>query len=280
MNPLGGLIGLGFGVGAHLVTTGVGPLFARRYRHIVMGATSAPANAHSLLRMLPTRDVGARQAAAGMHPDPMRHHVDLARGAVAGLALGSVVLAVAIAAGRVHTPVAAAPMLMIFATAGYLLVERRLDTRAAQRRARAAFEVPTVAGTMAIAVGAGASVARACELVSDAGGVLGSEFTQLVRDIGDGVGIDRALGALSLRLPVPAVVRFVDALRIAMERGTPVVDVLHAQALDARQEARRELLEVAGRREVLMLLPVVFIVLPCVVLIALYPAFRELASMA
>jgi hypothetical protein len=56
-------------------------------------------------------------------------------------------------------------------------------------------------------------------------------------------------------VPVPAVVRFVDGLVVAVERGTPLGDVLRAQAADVREQHKRDLIEAGGRREVLMLVP-------------------------
>ena len=57
----------------------------------------------------------------------------------------------------------------------------------------------------------------------------------------------------------------------AVERGTPLADVLHAQAADDREAGRRELIESAARREVLMMVPVVFLVLPVTILFAFSP---------
>jgi tight adherence protein C len=63
---------------------------------------------------------------------------------------------------------------------------------------------------------------------------------------------------------------------VALDRGTPLADVLRAQAHDARAEERQRLMESAGRRDVAMLVPIVFLVLPSVVLIAAFPAIRAL----
>jgi tight adherence protein C len=41
----------------------------------------------------------------------------------------------------------------------------------------------------------------------------------------------------------------------APERGTPLGDVLRAQAADVREQHKRDLIEAGGRREVLMLVP-------------------------
>jgi hypothetical protein len=40
-----------------------------------------------------------------------------------------------------------------------------------------------------------------------------------------------------------------------VERGTPLGDVLRAQAADVREQHKRDLIEAGGRREVLMLVP-------------------------
>jgi tight adherence protein C len=47
--------------------------------------------------------------------------------------------------------------------------------------------------------------------------------------------------------------------------------VLHAQAADAREAGRRSLIESGARREVLMMVPVVFLILPVTVLFAFWP---------
>jgi tight adherence protein C len=58
---------------------------------------------------------------------------------------------------------------------------------------------------------------------------------------------------------------------VALDRGTPLVDVLHAQAADVREAGRRVLIETGARKEVAMMLPVVFLILPVTVLFAFYP---------
>jgi tight adherence protein C len=78
---------------------------------------------------------------------------------------------------------------------------------------------------------------------------------------------------------VPVLARFVDGMLIALERGTPLADVLRAQAADVREAGRRELLESGGRREVGMLVPVVFGILPTTVLFALYPGLLAVSAL-
>ena len=70
---------------------------------------------------------------------------------------------------------------------------------------------------------------------------------------------------------VPMVARFATGIAVSIERGTPLADVLHAQAGDVREAGRRALIETAARKEVFMMAPVVFLVLPVTVLFAFFP---------
>ncbi|MEJ5946191.1 type II secretion system F family protein [Pseudokineococcus basanitobsidens] len=63
---------------------------------------------------------------------------------------------------------------------------------------------------------------------------------------------------------------------LAVERGTPLADVLRAQAQDVRDEGRRALLESGGRKEIAMMVPVVFLVLPITVAFAVFPGLAVL----
>ena len=50
-----------------------------------------------------------------------------------------------------------------------------------------------------------------------------------------------------------------------------LAEVLRAQAQDARRDAKRRLLVVAGRKEVAMLFPLVFLILPVTIVFAVFP---------
>jgi tight adherence protein C len=65
-----------------------------------------------------------------------------------------------------------------------------------------------------------------------------------------------------------------------MDRGTPLADILRAHAAQARDQQKRRLIETGSRREVHMLLPVVFLILPVVVLFVLYPGLVSLSLLA
>ena len=159
--------------------------------------------------------------------------------------------------------------------AGLLLADRAAARVERRRRERIAHQLPSIADLLAFAVAAGESpLAALARVASTTAGDLPDEIHATVADVRSGTPLDVALESLADRCHAPPVRRFVDGLLIALERGTPIADVLRAQAADCRADERRALMESAGRKDVFMLVPVVFLVLPTVVLIALYPGIQ------
>jgi tight adherence protein C len=68
-------------------------------------------------------------------------------------------------------------------------------------------------------------------------------------------------------------------LLISQERGTPIAQTLQSLSGEIRSETRRQLLEIAAKKDVAMMVPVVFGILPSITAIALYPAFISLSIM-
>jgi tight adherence protein C len=138
-------------------------------------------------------------------------------------------------------------------------------------------ELPSAIDLVTLSMMAGESVTAAFERVASLmPGGLGDEFRIVVADARAGMPIIESLEALARRVPEPGFARFVDALCTGIEKGTPLAETLRAQADDGREARRRYLLELGGRREVLMLVPVVFLIMPVVVLFALLPGLVSL----
>jgi tight adherence protein C len=81
---------------------------------------------------------------------------------------------------------------------------------------------------------------------------------------------------MSRRVQSNTLRRFVDALVIAVNRGAPLIEVLHSHAREARDMQRNRVLEVAGKSEISMMIPVVFLILPISILFALWPSLSNL----
>ena len=188
--------------------------------------------------------------------------------AFSGTAAGSVLVAL-------RSPERAIPLLVLCVIAfvlGVLLRENRLTNQVRDRERRMLSEFPTVAELLALAVAAGEGPVSALDrIVSRAGGELSVELAGVLAQVRTGTPVTRALDDLAARSGLPVVARFAEALAVALERGTPLTDVMHAQAADVREAGRRALIEAGARKEVLMMVPVVFLVLPVTVLFAFWP---------
>ena len=163
------------------------------------------------------------------------------------------------------------------AVAGFLSRDYALSRRIEQRNALILAEFPSLAEMMALAVGAGESAVGSLERVSAAArGELAEEFLRVLARTRSGTSLTTALQELSDRLRLAPVTRFVDGVSVAVERGTPLADVMRAQAQDVRDAAKRQLMETAGKKEIAMMVPVVFGILPLTVLFAVFPGLALL----
>jgi tight adherence protein C len=217
--------------------------------------------------------VRRRQLRAGVAADVDRFRAEQvlwgALGSLVGGALGVLALATR-DAGVVAVLLSTAVGLGLGLTGADWLLSRR----AARREARMLAEFPTVAELLALAVGAGegavGALDRVCRLSH---GELAGELRRALADARAGANLPTALQGLADRTGLASLRRFVDGVVIAVQRGTPLADVLRAQAQDVREEGRRALMEAGGRKEIAMMVPVVFLILPVTVLFAVFPGF-------
>jgi tight adherence protein C len=155
---------------------------------------------------------------------------------------------------------------------GVLLRENRLSAQVTDRERRILAEFPTVAELLALAVGAGEGpVAALDRVVSRSQGQLTDDLGVVLAHIRTGTPVTVALDELARRSGLPVVSRFAEGMAVAIERGTPLSAVLHAQAADVREAGRRALIESGARKEIAMMVPVVFLVLPVTVVFAFWP---------
>jgi tight adherence protein C len=185
---------------------------------------------------------------------------------LAGLLAGLAVAGLASVRGSRANPVAFLLLAIVFAAGGVLSRDRWLSVEVARRERRMLVEFPVVAELLALSVTAGEGAAGALERVSRlARGELSRELGRALADTRSGTPLVVALERMAARTSLPVLTRFVDGMAVAVERGTPLAEVLRAQAADVREHGRRQLLEAGGRKEVAMLLPVVFLILPVTV---------------
>jgi tight adherence protein C len=245
------------------------------------GLAELPALVVSLVRSpKPSGSAGDRELVvriqrAGRRGSPGEYRLERlgwsALGGIGGIALG-VLLAVG----------GSSPLGPVLLGGGGALIgwgacDAALRRAARIRGRRLEAQIPDLADLLALAVAAGAPPVPALEqAAATIDGPLGEEIAIAVYSMRSGTAMPLALAELSGRVGIAALDRLVEALLVAVERGTPLAEVLRAQAVDVRAADRRRLMELAGRKDVLMLVPVVFLVLPSVVLIAVYPGMQSL----
>jgi tight adherence protein C len=199
--------------------------------------------------------------------------------------LGLLAAAIAAAVGSLAADglnVLSAGLLCLAGLLGGVLGRDWWLTQQVQRREELLLaEFPVVAELLALAVTAGesptAAIARVTRL---SGGELARELGAALGRARAGVPLVDALQAVADHTSLDALARFIDGLLVAIERGTPLAEVLRAQAADVREAGKRRLLEAGGRKEIAMMVPVVFLVLPVTVLFALFPGLISIVSLA
>jgi tight adherence protein C len=185
-----------------------------------------------------------------------------------------------VAAGGVN--VLSAALLCVAGTVGGVLGRDWWLTRQVQHREELLLaEFPVVAELLALAVTAGESpVAAIARVTRLSGGELARELGAALGRARAGMPLSDALQQMADRTSLDPLARFIDGLLVAIERGTPLAEVLRAQAADVREAGKRRLLEAGGRKEIAMMVPVVFLVLPVTVLFALFPGLISIVSLA
>ena len=210
-----------------------------------------------------------RQAGLAMTVEEFRARQLIWAAVCAGFAiLGGLALA-----GIQPVPVAAQIGVVIVAgVGGFLLRDYLLQRRAKARLDRMSKELPTVLEFMTLSLSAGEGILDAIRRISRISrGELAAELFTVVGDVTSGLPLSDSLVRLSAALRLPPLTRAIEQINGALERGTPLAEVLRAQAQDARDDAKRQLLELSGKKEVAMLVPLVFLILPTTIAVAIFP---------
>lgn len=192
-------------------------------------------------------------------------------------AVSGIILDLAVSRSR-SVPLVASVLTVLFASAAGLMLRDQILQRAARARViRITSELPTVLEFLTLSLSAGEGILDAIRRVARAShGELAGELARVVSAVNTGRPLAASLTRLADSLQIAPLSRVVDQITGSLERGTPLAEVLRSQAQDARDEAKRDLLEVAGKKEVAMLVPLVFLILPITIVFAIFPGIAVL----
>ena len=138
-------------------------------------------------------------------------------------------------------------------------------------------ELPVVLDFVVLCLSAGVSTADALYRVGAVGGgALAAECRVISAQHSLGMSLTDALRESARRHSHTAWNRTVDHIVDALDRGTPLVGTLVALAAEERAAATRAVIESGSVREVAMLVPLVFVILPVTVIFAVFPGIMAL----
>ena len=165
----------------------------------------------------------------------------------------------------------------LIGTTMYIYIDRELTSQVKKYRSNLESEFPAVIEMLTLAISAGETPLGAIMRISQsASGQLPQEFAHVVLDVRNGISLHESLDSMGRRIKSVLIRRFVDALVTATLRGAPLVEVLTRHASEARSVQRNRVLSAAGKAEISMMIPVVFLILPISILFALWPSLANL----
>lgn len=142
---------------------------------------------------------------------------------------------------------------------------------------RALFELPEIIDLLVVSLKAGNGIYRSfATVIPHSEGALAKELTQALKAVEFGAAFGSEIQQVSQAIPHPQVSEFINKVALALERGTPLAQMLTEQGVSVREEIKSRLLKQAGRNETRMLIPLVFLILPITVLFAIYPSLELL----
>lgn len=157
------------------------------------------------------------------------------------------------------------------------VTEWNLRRKVKELQMRIEADFPAIVEMLTLSLSAGETPLSAFSRISSRGdSPLIREFAIIVEDVRSGHPFTEALDQMGRRIDSMVVRRFIDAIVIAISRGAPLIEVLHGHAREARDYQRNRLLSTAGKAEISMMIPVVFLILPISILFALWPSLAGL----
>lgn len=159
----------------------------------------------------------------------------------------------------------------------FVIIDRELTNQVKKRRQIIESEFPAVVEMLTLAIAAGETPMSAMlRIAESAEGELSKEFAAVISDVRTGEPLHTSLDAMGRRVKSVMIRRFIDAIVTATLRGAPLIEVLSRHAVEARANQRNIVMNAAGKAEISMMIPVVFLILPISILFALWPSLTNL----
>lgn len=154
---------------------------------------------------------------------------------------------------------------------------RRIQSKGSKKISQALFELPEVLDLLVVSLRSGEGIYQSLQIVVPrARGELAKELSKCLTAVNYGAALTDEIRKLPHVLAHPQFAELANKIVMSLVRGTALAKMLEDQAVSARSEIRNQLLRQAGRNETRMLVPLVFLILPVIVLFAIYPSLKLL----
>jgi tight adherence protein C len=163
--------------------------------------------------------------------------------------------------------------------AGYFMPLVWIRNRVRDRKSRLLKSLPDLLDLFSVCSGAGLGFDQSIQRVSEYyDNPLGDEFGRIIKEMEIGISRQDAFRNLAQRLEIPELSSFVSILLQAEQMGMSIADTLTAQAEQMRVLRRYTAQEAAQKMPVRMVFPLVFLILPALLLVILGPSIPALAN--
>ena len=214
-----------------------------------------------------TLRLALRQAGSTSQPEAIYAAKLLLCGAV--LLVG---LALCLVSGAFSAPIAVL-IALVFGWAGFSYPNMAMKRRATARAKDMRRALPGCLDTLTVCMEGGLPLDVAIQRYAEyAEGALAQEFAMVLNEIRLGRPRLEALSALTDRTACAEVHSFVRSVRQAEPLGVSLVQILRTQSEEVRRERRQRAEETGRKAPILMLLPMVGCIFPCIFMVLLGPA--------
>ena len=138
-------------------------------------------------------------------------------------------------------------------------------------------ELVSILQMLSIMISAGESPMMAMKYVAQrSDGVIPNLINQSFNKYENGRNLAQTMDFIAIATNSAQVRRLTNSIQIAIERGTPILDVLNNQVQALNKQINISLLKKSGKSEITLLIPVVFLILPVSISFAIWPSIYGL----
>ena len=138
-------------------------------------------------------------------------------------------------------------------------------------------ELVNILQMLSIMISAGESPMMALRYISQRSvGYIPTLMNQSFSKYESGNNLTQTLEYIAAATGSSALRRLTNSIQIAIQRGTPILDVLNNQVQSLNKQINLALLKKSGKSEITLLIPVVFLILPVSISFAIWPSIYGL----